>query len=123
MKIWQEFGSSHSSNITIIGKFKDAKVAQEAYDLVEDFINASWAEGYKDLAAFLNAWKDRETVLQVFQPSEDDFELGLDGDPELTRDENSVVISRFRSPNIGGIIKLMFAKESEEISIKGRCLY
>ena len=35
MKIWQSFGSEHSSNLVMIGHFKNVADAQEAQKLIE----------------------------------------------------------------------------------------
>ena len=37
MKVWREFGSSHSANVTVIGEFENGEKVQESLPLIEDF--------------------------------------------------------------------------------------
>jgi hypothetical protein len=42
MKIWKEFGSSNSGNVSVIGTFLEIEDAQKAYEMVKDFTLGEW---------------------------------------------------------------------------------
>src|SRR5690606_27711733 len=44
MKIWMGYGSEHSANLVIIGKFKSAEEAQDAIRLIERMSEAAVAD-------------------------------------------------------------------------------
>lgn len=44
MKIWFGFGSEHSANLVIIGKFKDGAKASEALSLLNDVVKIARSE-------------------------------------------------------------------------------
>ena len=120
MKVWRGFGSAHSAQLTVIGKFKNANGAQLAEQVVEDFVNAFWEERYPDVRAFINTWKTRLPDVVGLGPNQSDFEMGIDKPCNVTRSGNIVSISDIRSAEIGGIIKLMLLKDPDEIKIMGR---
>lgn len=108
MKVWKEFNSSHSSNISIVGTFENVKDADEAFAMIEDFALASWEERYGSLEEFTKHWAANFhpdiPYIGIF-PQE--IESGVDNDPDVEKKGNQIVVSRFRTNNIGGIIKLM----------------
>lgn len=120
MKFWRGFGSAHSARLTVIGKFKDTNDAQFAEQVVEDFVNACWEERYPDVKAFISAWKTRLPGIEGLGPKQSDFNMGIDNSCNVTRSETIVRVSDIRSPEIGGIIKLMLLKDAEEVKIEGR---
>lgn len=119
MKIWQEFGSSHSGNVTVIGTFESEEVAQNALPLLEDFINAHWKDRYPSIKEFNRRWKDQYPNIEFIGPNEVDFQTGLDGDPEIFVDSNKVVITKFSTEHVHGIVKLMFMLNKKKIEITG----
>lgn len=120
MKIWSEFGSSHSGNVTIIGEFNNESMAQQAYNIVEDFVMAAWEERYPNIEAFYQAWKAREPRLANAMLNNYDFEIGIDNTPEISIAGKKVQITNLRSENISGIIKLFFINDSQKTTITGQ---
>jgi hypothetical protein len=120
MKIWKSYGSAHSTHLTIVGEFANLKDAEFAREIVEDFVNAMWEQRYPDNAAFIAAWKERLPALPFFGPNQVDFEMGLIDEPcEIEQQKQTVTVSRIRSADIGGIVKLMFLKRPTEVKISG----
>ena len=120
MKIWQEFGSSHSANITVIGTFESEESAKQAFDVLEDFVNASWEERYESVKDFRRKWEAKLPNLQWDGLSEEDFDTGVDNSPSINLDGEQVTITDFRSENIKGIIKLMFRLNKKKVEITGQ---
>jgi len=120
MKIWKAYGSAHSANLTVIGRFRNIEDAQLAEQVVEDFVNANFGERYSDCGAFAKAWRDRLPAMELLGPSDRDYEMGIDAPCEMTRDKTIVKVSDIRSQEIGGIIKLMLLKDPEKIEVTGR---
>lgn len=109
MKIWKEFNSSHSSNISIIGTFKNADDAEKAFPMIEDFALASWEGRYPSLNEFNEHWAAKfNSNIPYIGIFDDDFESGIDGEPDIELDGNTIKISKFRTNNVGGIVKLMY---------------
>ena len=119
MKIWKSFGSGHSAHLTVIGTFKNIDDAQLAEEVVEDFVNAVWEQRYPDLQAFQQAWEDRLPVITLLGPTASNFDMGIDDPCEVERSEQTVTVSRIRTTEIGGIIRLMLLKYPTEIKITG----
>ncbi len=120
MKIWKSFGSAHSSHLTIVGEFKNVEDANFAREIVEDFVNAQWEQRYPDAAAFIEAWKERLPALPFAGPNQPEFELGMIDEPcTIEQQKQTVTVSHIRSPDIGGIVKLMFLKRPIEVKISG----
>jgi hypothetical protein len=98
MKIWFGYGSEHSANLVIIGRFKDAGDAQEALGLLEEATEIARADEEDGLL-------DPSTVSKKFSPRQMAFfekrSLPMNyGDPEqllydfsAKRDEDRVVIT------------------------------
>lgn len=119
MKIWQGYGSGHSAHLTIVGEFANVGDAKFAKEIVEDFVNAAWEERYPDNAAFCTAWKDRLGGIEFLGPNQFEFDMGIDNACDVERNGTTVAVSRIRSAQIGGIIKLMLLKDSAEIKVTG----
>lgn len=119
MKLWKEFGSSHSANVTLIGEFDNEEKAEEAFPLLEDFTRADWEERYEDVEAFKQAWATRESNLPRIGINQMDYKIGVDNNPDVEHQGNKVVISRLRSENVAGLIKILFLKGMKEIRITG----
>jgi hypothetical protein len=119
MKIWKSFGSGHSAHLTIIGTFKNIDDAQFAEEVVEDFVNAVWEQRYPDLQAFLQAWENRLPAVSLLGPTASNFDMGIDNPCDVERSEQTVTVSRIRTTEIGGIIRLMLLKYPTEIKITG----
>ena len=108
MKIWKEFGSSHSGNISVIGTFTNTDKAEKAFEMVKDFTLGAWEERHESVKEFLEIWSEKfHPDLKYHQITETDYELGVDNDPDVELTGNQIRISRIRSTNVGGIIKLM----------------
>jgi len=119
MKIWKEFGSSHSGNVTVIGEFDSEDKANDALQVLEDFANASWEERYPNAKAFKEACKTRIPNIEYFGPNDEDFETGVDNGPEVYREGNKVIVTQFRSENVSGFVKILFRLGMKEITISG----
>jgi hypothetical protein len=119
MKIWKSFGSGHSAHLTVIGTFKNVDDAQIAEEVVEDFVNAVWEQRYPDLPAFQQAWEERLPAVTLLGPTASNFDMGIDNPCDVERNEQIVTVSRIRTTEIGGIIRLMLMKYPTEIKITG----
>jgi hypothetical protein len=109
MKIWKEFNSSHSSNITIIGTFESESEASKALPMIEDFVLASWEERYPSLEEFNKYWATNyHANLPYIGLFEEEFDSGVDNEPAIEQKGKTIKISKFRTNNIGGIVKLMY---------------
>lgn len=118
MKIWKEFNSSHSSNISIVGKFENAQNADKAFEMIEDFTLAAWEERYPSIDEFKQHWAVKfDPDLPYIQICEDDFLIGVDNAPDIEIHGDTIKINRLRSPNIGGIVKLMRFSGARKIEI------
>ncbi len=119
MKIWKEFNSSHSSNITIIGKFENATNAKEAFKMIEDFTLASWEERYPSVKEFNEHWAvNFHPDVPYIGLTDRDMETGVDNDPHITLEGDTIIISRFRTDNFGGIARLMRFSGARKIVIE-----
>lgn len=108
MKIWKEFGSSHSSNVCITGTFSSVEDAEKAYKLVEDFAMGFWEERYPTLEEFNENWSIEHPEIPYIGIFQDEYETGIDKTPDVELDGNTVKINHFSSNNIGGLIKLLY---------------
>jgi len=119
MKIWKEFNSSHSANISIVGTFKNINDADKAYAMIEDFALASWEERYPSLQEFNEHWASNFHVdvpyIGIF---EEELQTGIDNAPVFQKDGTTISINHFRSNNIGGIIKLMRFAGADKIVVE-----
>jgi len=118
MKIWKEFGSSHSSNITIVGTFQDKDRAEGAFDMIRDFVLGSWEERYPSLEEFNKQWQGTFPNVAYAGIFKEEYETGIDQQPDMQVENNIMTISHFRTDNIGGIIKLLRLTGAEEITIR-----
>lgn len=118
MKIWNSFGSAHSSNITIIGEFKEGTEIDLAERIIEDFANAYIENRYKTVLDFCKAWRERTNSDIIPNcPLEGEFQTGIDDPCKVAKDEKRITVSKFSTNNIGGIIKLMLMFDPIEIKI------
>src|SRR5688500_1741475 len=60
MKIWNSYGSEHSANLVIIGKFKDAASAKEALTVIDKITEfmANTDDDHEDAVSFSDAALD-----------------------------------------------------------------
>jgi len=108
MKIWKEFGSSHSSNVSIIGTFTNKNDAEDAFEMIKDFTLGTWEERHQSVQEFLEIWsKIFHPDLKYSSINETDYDLGVDNKPDFEINGSTITISRIRSTNVGGIVKLM----------------
>ena len=108
MKIWKEFGSSHSANVSVIGTFTNNEDANNAFEMVKDFALGEWEQRYASVQEFLEIWSEKfHPGLKNSSINAYDYSLGVDNDPDVEIVGNKIRISRIRSHNVGGIIKLM----------------
>ena len=107
MKIWNSYGSEHSANLIMIGKFKDAVSAEEVkkiIDKIEEFIrdgneDLRYAEHYSDsVMALLN-----EVNFHTVGPSELD-QFRYDIHTELKGDKVEITTDEF---DVSAYMKLM----------------
>ncbi|WP_374461816.1 DUF6375 family protein [Chryseobacterium taeanense] len=119
MKIWKEFNSSHSSNITIIGKFEDVANAKGAFKMIEDFTLASWEERYPSVKEFNDYWAiNFHPDIPYIGLTDRDIETGIDNYPDITLEGDTIIISSFRTDNFGGIARLMRFSGAKKIVIE-----
>jgi hypothetical protein len=117
MKVWKEFGSSHSANVSIIGEFENRGRAEEAYRLIEDFTRGFWEGRYPDVDSFKEAWAAREPDVRHVDVTQMDYEIGLDENPEVEIRDNNVLVSHLRTDNVAGIVKIFFYKGMAKTTI------
>lgn len=108
MKIWKEFGSSHSENVSIIGTFTKIEDAKEALPVIEDFVLGAWEERYPSLNDFLEKWAMKfHPDIKYIGLSQGDYELGVDNEPKINMRDEQISITRLRTSNVGGIVRLL----------------
>lgn len=117
MKIWKEFGSSHSSNISVIGTFTNAKDANEAFEMIKDFTLGQWEERHTNFKEFLEIWSEKfHPDVKYIDIDENDYSIGVDNEPDIEIDGSTIRIKELRTTNVGGIVKLLLfsgAKNTE----------
>jgi hypothetical protein len=119
MKIWKEFNSSHSSNISIIGTFENIADADKAFAMIEDFALSSWEERYPSLKEFNAHWAANfHADVPYIGIFEEEIESGIDNAPDISKDGATISISSFRTNNIGGIIKLMRFAGADKVVVE-----
>jgi hypothetical protein len=119
MKIWRSYGSGHSARLSVIGQFTSADDATLIKQAVEDFVNGQWEERYPDVKAFIDNWRERLPGVDGLGPNQSNFQMGLDNYCEVESSGTRVEVSRIRTNEIGGIIKLMLLKDPTEIKVTG----
>lgn len=108
MKIWKEFGSSHSGNVSVIGTFMNDEDAIKAFKMIEDFTLGEWEQRHTSAQEFIEIWSEKfHSDLKYSSINSDDYSLGVDNGPAIEIIGNKIKISRIRSHNVGGIVKLM----------------
>lgn len=119
MKIWKEFNSSHSSNISIVGSFDDPKDAEKAYEMIKDFTLSSWEERHPSLEDFNEYWAiEFHPDIPYLGIFEEEIETGIDNEPDFELIDGKIKITHFRSNNFGGILKLMRFAGANKIVVK-----
>ncbi|MBL7902995.1 MAG: hypothetical protein JNK73_13440 [Bacteroidia bacterium] len=118
MKIWKEFNSSHSSNISIVGTFENVADAEKVIDLIKDFTLSSWEERHSSIEDFNNYWKGAFPNIPYTGITDHDLETGVDNTPDIELEGNNIKISSFRTENFGGIAKLMRFAGARKIIIE-----
>jgi len=117
MKIWKEFGSSHSTSVTIIGEFQSNKETLLLKPMIEDLI-LGHEQGTKDLKEFWGKWESKipnEFVYLTNSDFNDDPEASL----HIEIDNNILQVGGSHLNRFFGIIKLMFAFNAKKIEITG----
>lgn len=108
MKIWKEFGSSHSGNVSVIGTFLNQEDAQAAMEMIEDFTLGEWEERHASVKEFLEVWSEKfHPDVKYTSIYQTDYSLGIDNAPTIELIKNRIEISKLRTSNVGGLIKLM----------------
>jgi len=108
MKIWKEFNSSHSSNITIIGEFNDSQKLEKSYEMIEDFILGAWEERHPSIDEFNEHWATHfHPDMKYSGITNDEYYTGIDSEPDIKTEDGVLTISRFKTNNLGGLIKLL----------------
>ncbi|HXG19411.1 MAG TPA: DUF6375 family protein [Methylomirabilota bacterium] len=120
MKIWRSYGSGHSARLTVVGEFTTVEDASLIEQVVEDFVNAEWEGRYPDVRAFIKAWSSRLRGVEMLGPNQSEFQMGIDNSADVARSGTRVEVSRIRTAEIGGIIKLMLMKDPTEIKVTGK---
>jgi hypothetical protein len=119
MKIWKEFNSSHSSNISIVGTFINVGDATNAFRMIEDFTLSSWEGRYPSIEEFNAHWAvNFHSDVPYIGLNQHDFETGIDNEPDINLEGNTITISRFRTDNFGGIARLMRFAGAKKIVIE-----
>lgn len=119
MKTWKEFGSSHSGNVSVVGTFLTISDAEKAFQMIKDFTLGEWEQRHKSFEEFIEIWSEK------FHPdlkyssllNQDDYSLGIDNEPQIQLDNEKIIISRIRSSNVGGIIKLMLFASAKNATV------
>lgn len=118
MKIWKEFGSSHSGNISVIGTFVDSGTANEAFEMIKDFTLGEWEERHKSFEEFLNIWSERfPSEIKYISLTATDYSIGVDNEPDIELIGNEIQIRKIRSDNVGGIVKLMLFSGAKSANV------
>jgi len=118
MKIWKEFGSSHSGNVSVIGTFIDSGTANEAFEMIQDFTLGEWEERHESLEEFLNIWTEKfHSDVKYINLTPIDYSLGVDNEPDIELVGNSIQIRKLRSSNVGGIVKLMLFSGAKSANV------
>ena len=117
MKIWKEYNSSHSDNVTIVGTFADADKANNALEIIKDVALCSWEERFANVKEFAEKWKERFSSLE-YEFSDMELQSGIDNEPDIEVEDNTITISRYRSGNIGAIVKMMLKTGATGIQVE-----
>lgn len=119
MKIWKEFNSSHSNNITIIGEFSNPADLEKAFEMIEDFALGSWEERYPSVKEFKEHWSVKfHSDMQYSGITQEEYMTGIDSAPTISHNESTVIISKFRNDNLGGLIKVLRHAGARKITIE-----
>src|SRR6266511_3732028 len=106
MKIWNEFSSSHSADIAVIGRFTSVRDAQKAYKTIEDFALGIWEDRFSTIEEFGSKWESLFPNLKYYF-NDYELNLGMDNSPNISFNENQITVSAIRGENISRLVKLM----------------
>lgn len=118
MKIWHGYGSEHSMNLVMIGKFKSAEDAQQAFDVLEqlrdgldgeidlDMPRDRYSEEVMELLRHVNVHNLSPKELEQFLFGHD---ISLEGDRIILTTEESEVSAFFKTMVEKGAIVEMFS--------------
>ena len=119
MKIWKEFNSSHSNNITIVGEFSSPADLEKAFAMIEDFTLGSWEERYPSVEEFKEHWAiNFHSDMKYSGITNEEYMTGIDNAPDISKDSGTVTISSFRNDNLGGLIKVLRRAGARKITIE-----
>ncbi len=117
MKVWSGFGSEHSHNLRMIGRFatpEDAEVAERQLNELYELVVADF--DFERFDEDENYWYTNESLreilvgLQLYGFSPDDI-ASLAGEHTIERVEDQVRV-RTEEISVGGLIKFMIAKQA-----------
>ena len=105
MKIWNGYGSEHSSNLVMVGKFKSVEDAEKAKELLDTITESLYDLVDADFENKLTRYSDevskvlQEHNLYIFNPDElEQFRLDIDGYFCNFIKENGACISHLHEP-------------------------
>lgn len=111
MKTWNSYGSEHSANMVMIGKFKDAasaEKAKEAIDLITEFMTSRNGEVQSNPGSYPDGLIEllQKVRFHSLAPSElEQFIMCIDSEQK----EEQIVITT-DEPDISAFLKLMVDK-------------
>jgi hypothetical protein len=115
MKIWYGFGTEHSMNLVMIGRFKDAATAETVNGIIEKFktaVDADEAAGRLRVGEPTDAYSDELLRLlmdlNVLSVGPEELEQFL-YDVNVRRDGDSIVITTDESA-VEAFLKLMLSR-------------
>jgi hypothetical protein len=120
MKVWKEFGTSHSANVTIIGQFEMQSDAAIVYPMIKDLIFGH-ENGVESLKHFYEKWENnmpKQVGISVHL-YEHEFNEDSDATASVEIKDNKIIVGNYRSSIFEGIVKLMFMFKVKNIQITG----
>ncbi|MEM5790299.1 MAG: DUF6375 family protein [Syntrophobacteraceae bacterium] len=115
MKIWQGYGTEHSSNLIMIGRFKDAEDAARAKDIIENLIEQVRADEHDGLL-ILGECSDRYTTgmlellrkLRVHSVGPDELQqFALDVDMKVKPEKKNELVLTTEEIDISAFLKVL----------------
>jgi hypothetical protein len=117
MKIWNEFGSSHSTNVTIIGEFKNHDDALLIKNMIEDLV-LGCEQGISNAQEFGKKWRSKIPGEYIYM-TKDEFNDDPDASVHIEINNKTLNIDVSKFNNFFGIIKIMFAFCAIKIELTG----
>jgi len=110
MKIWNSYGSEHSANLVMIGKFKDAVSAEKAKDAIDEiteFMTSGNTEGTSPdrYPEGLMALLEKVRFYSLSPGELEQFTMGISSE---LKDEQVVITTD--EPDVSAFLKLMVDK-------------